>query len=387
MQRTHSILLALVTGAIGLLVRSDFVRAEGPNLLTNGGLDGVYHLQCTRLGGNAWDVVACDPAHIDPNTTILWNTVQVPSGWAAWWRSPNANQTDPNYFNSFPAYCPDKSTTPPNCVPWHAPDFRDTANDPQKSGPDRIAGGDNSLKYSSFLAVYEAGMFQTVGGLKPGEMLRFSAMMEAWSSSDNDSSTSNGQPSMNLRVGIDPTGGSNPFSANVIWSTPQDSFDHFSVLSIDVPAQADRVTVFTYARPVLALQHNDVYLDEASLIVLGAGTTPTIEITGTPVTPTPTATSTPSRTSTPTATPRPSLTPTPTASLTPTQTSTPTITPSPTPTQPPVLIVGSRAANLFWIAIGIVLGAIGLAAIVLRLMPKSPPDTADLGESTPIDRL
>ncbi|HET7377611.1 MAG TPA: hypothetical protein VFK30_12940, partial [Anaerolineae bacterium] len=71
----------------------------------------------------------------------------------------------------------------------------------------------------------------------------------------------------------------------------------------------------------------------------------------------------------------------------PTQTSTPTITPSPTPTQPPVLIVSSRAANLFWIAIGIVLGAIGLAAILLRLMPKGPPDTADLRESTPIDRL
>jgi hypothetical protein len=372
MRRIHFILLALLILSIALISRSarSVVQAQETNLLINGGLDGGYHPQCTRLGGNAWEVVACDPAHIDPNTTILWNKVQVPNGWSAWWRSPNADQANPDYFNSFPAYCPDKSTTPSNCVPWHAPDFQSTATDPQKSGPDRLVAGDNSQKYSSFAAVYEAGLFQTVSGVTPGAVLRFSVSMAAWSSLENDPSLSNGQASMNLRVGIDPTGGGNPFGANVIWSAPQDSFDQFSVFSIEVPAQADRVTVFTYARPVLALPHNDVYVDEASLSVPGAGATSTIEITGTPETATPTVTSTPTRTPTPTATQRPTLTSTPTASPTPTQTPTPTITPSPTPTKPPVIMVGSKAANQLWIAIGILLGALFVGAIAVRLIPS-----------------
>lgn len=366
MRRIYLIFLIALTFLIALINRS--ALAQTNDLLINGGLEGNYHLQCTRLGGNAWDVVACDPAHIDPSTTIVWDKVQVPSGWSAWWRSPNADQADPNYFNSFPAYCPDKSTTPPNCVPWHVPDFQDTAHDPQQSGPDRLVSGDNSQKFSSFSAVYAAGLFQTVNGVTPGQLLRFSVQMAAWSSFENDSSISTGQASMNLRVGIDPSGGTNPFSANVIWSAAQDSFDRFSVFSIEVAAQADQVTVFTYARPVLALPHNDVYIDEASLLaVVESGETPTIEITGTPETPTPTATSTPTPTATPTATPLPTVTSTSTPTLRPTLTSTPSITPSPTPTQPPVVMVGSKAANQLWIAIGIMLGALLLGFVVVRL--------------------
>ncbi len=370
MRRIHSILLAILSLSLALIGRSGSARADDLNRLINGGLDGGYHPQCTRIGGNPWDVVACDPAHIDSSTTILWNKVQVPGGWAAWWRSPNADQTDPNYFNSYPAYCPDKSTTPPNCVPWHAPDFRDTANDPQGRGPDRRTGGDNSQKLSSFSAVYEAGLFQTVSGLKPGTPLRFSVNMEAWSSSVNDPSISSGQTSMNLRVGIDPTGGTNPFGADIVWSAAQDSFDRFSVISIESTALADHVTVFAYARPVLPLQHNDVYIDEASLIELTAALTSTLS-TGPTTTPTVTATPTPTRTPLPTATPRPTHTPTPTVKPTATATHVPTATPSPTATRIPVLVVGPRGINQFWVAIGILIGALILAAIIIRFIPSS----------------
>lgn len=356
--------------SIGLLARSSSVWADELNRLINGGLDGSYHPQCTRIGGNSWDVVLCDPAHIDSSTTILWGNVQVPGGWSAWWRSPNADQTDPNYFNSYPAYCPDKSTTPPNCVPWHAPDFRDTATDPQGRGPDRRVGGDNSQKLSSFSAVYAAGLFQTVSGLTPGTVLRFSVNLEAWSSSDNDPSISSGQASMNLRVGIDPTGGTNPNSADIVWSAEQDSFDRFSVFSIESTALADHVTVFTYARPVLAVQHNDVYIDAASLIELNAALTPTVSSTdtGPTATPTETATAGPTRTPIPTATPRSTITPTPTVSPTATITHVPTAIPSPTATRIPVLVVGSRGINQFWVAIGILISALVVAYIVMRLI-------------------
>src|SRR3989304_2227832 len=97
---------------------TDQPAAVGPNLLNNPGMEGKYIQQCSVKGGAPWVQVPCDPGNYDIHTTDLWATAQVPVGWSAWWRVPNDNQKDPNYFNSYPAYCDTtKPYTPPNCVP------------------------------------------------------------------------------------------------------------------------------------------------------------------------------------------------------------------------------------------------------------------------------
>ena len=136
-----------------------------------------------------------------------------PDGWNAWWRVPNDNQKDPNYFNTNPAYCDfDKKETRSDCVPWHNPEFRDTAGGPQETGPERRMEGDNSQKYFTYYTIHEAGLYQQVGGVKRGDRLRFSAYMEAWSNAENDPLHSTGKQSMGMQVGIDATGGNNPWS-------------------------------------------------------------------------------------------------------------------------------------------------------------------------------
>jgi hypothetical protein len=354
------------------------------NLLVNGGMDGPYVKQCSAVGGVHWVPVFCgDP--VDFSRVRLWETVQVPVGWAGWWLAPNEDPTDPEFYNSFPNDC--YADAPPGCVAWHNPEFRDTAGGPQ-TPPIRRVAGNNSLKYFTFWSIHEAGVYQAVGGITPGQRLRFNIHIQAWSNNDNDPSFSAGQPTMHLRVGIDPYGGLNPYSSNIIWSNEREAFDHWELFSVEAVAQATRVTVFTYSRPIYGLQHNDVYLDEASLIVVNNvvaqpttaptatldGTLPTSTATGTATqTATASATRTARPTRTATATITPSATPTLTPSITPTPTHTPTPTASFTPTPPPVFVSGTvgsdtQIANAPLIACGLMLGMLLIATGVVQLL-------------------
>ncbi len=264
-------------------------QAAGPNLLSNPGLEGHYRQQCSLRSDPPWVPAPypCDPDKYDTASLNLWATAQVPQGWAAWWRVPNDNYNDPNYYNTYPHSCQNKSQRQPSdCRPWHNPEFRDTAGGPQETGPTRRIEGENSQKYFTYYSVHEAGLYQIVRGIKPGQRLRFNVYMEAWSNAANDPAHSAGQPTMGMRVGIDPYGGNSPWSSNIVWSPVQESFDHFSQFSIEAVAKSNIVSVWTRSQPYYALQHNDVYVDAASLVVVGdsATTTPTSAKSTRPVT-------------------------------------------------------------------------------------------------------
>jgi LysM repeat protein len=244
----------------------------GPNLLTNPGMDGKFVKQCSPRNGPHWVQVPCPENYEAAAGEIkMWETAQVPYGWSAWWRQPNSNFDDPNYLYTYPHMCPDWPQTPADCKPWHNPEYRDTLGGPQEDGPSRKVAGDNSQKYFTFYSVHEAGMYQVVGGVKPGDRLRFSVYMEAWSAADNDPFRSDLGQRMNLQVGIDPTGGNDPWSPNIIWTAPAESYDKFSLFVVEAVAKNNVVSVWTKSRPELPLQHADVYVDEASLnVVQGA---------------------------------------------------------------------------------------------------------------------
>lgn len=246
----------------GLVVPVINQEREGPNLLVNGGMDGAFAMQCSARGGVPWVAVPCGDA-VDYHLTILWQTVQVPQGWVGWWRPPKEDPNDPSFYD-YPNRCPDGA--PIDCVVWHNPEYRDTAAAPQD--PPRRLSGDNSLKYFTFYSVHEAGVYQRVYGLQPNQRLRFSIHVQAWSTNDNDAFHSSGQQTMGLRVGIDPYGGDNPWSGNIVWSASTDAYDQWQLLTVEATAQANTLTVFTRSAPVYPLQHNDVYLDEAHLVVL-----------------------------------------------------------------------------------------------------------------------
>ena len=235
-----SFVMALVFSAVGSAAAAP--KADGPNLLQNPGFESPYVKQCCQT----------DLTKYYPNTLI--GEVQVANGWSGWWLQPDQDPQHPSAGA---------------IVDWHRPEWREANCGPVCAN--RIHSGGNAQKYFTFWSVHEAGMFQQVSGITPGARLRFSAYMQGWSTNAAYGPSDHSQ-TMDMRVGIDPFGGTNGFSPNVIWSDAFDTFDAFGLYSIEATAQAGTVTVFTHSAPHYPNQHNDIYIDDASLVAVDAST-------------------------------------------------------------------------------------------------------------------
>ncbi len=270
-------------------------QGEGPNLLQDGDFE----------WGTPWEFQ-------DDRMEI-----QVAPGWRAWW------------LNNPPAYV----RRPYNCAGgsdngcyWAVPEFRDVQ---RAAHAYRVHGGYQAQKYFTYGRMHQAGLMQQVGNIQPGSRLRFSVYMQAWMCykyEDCDHGKVSDQPAeMHLRVGIDPTGGDNPFSPDIIWSPERAAWDTWVLFQVEAVAKNSTVTVFTHSRVDWdwARANNDVYVDDASLVVIGQAPTPV------PTRPKIAATQ-------PAVTQRPKSTSTPTRTSTPTPTFTPTATNTPLPTETPV---------------------------------------------------
>ncbi len=275
-----SALLLMLAPALALAEPSvQPVREGEPNLLTNGDFE---------ADGDTW-----------PMQDGI-GEVQPALGWRAYYvDKPPKYVVRPDYCYEIDLSRPDSKPKPTDdgCF-WARPEYR-----PLKTGPDtknRIHGGVQVQKYFTWGRMHEAGLMQRVTGITPGAQLRFSAFMEAWMCNDFVGACDGGRKSQNpttmhLKVGIDPSGGTNPFSSTVVWSGEGDSFDRWTLFSIEATAKGDAVTVFTYSRPEwvdYARTNNDVYVDDASLIVISAPQPPT-PTPGSGATPTPVKAATP----------------------------------------------------------------------------------------------
>jgi hypothetical protein len=206
----------------------------------------------------------------------------------------------------------------------------------------RVKSGDTAQQLFTFHGTHDGGVYQRIGGIQPGTRLRFTIWGSAWAGNKDEPDKSEGGGPMHTRIGIDPNGGTDPYSAAIVWSGEGNPLDTWVQFAVEANAARDTVTVFTRTTPEYPSKHNDVYWDDASLIVIAPPAPPTSPPTSTPRPwrPQPTnapPTATPTPANTPTATPTPTNTPT----ATPVNTPTPTVTPTPTLTPTPVIVTGS----------------------------------------------
>jgi hypothetical protein len=235
--------------------------------------------------------------------------------------------------------------------------------------------------------MHQAGLWQQVNGITPGARLRFSIYMQAWMCYEFVKACNNGrvsdQPSkMHLKVGIDPTGGDKPWGPDVVWSGEGDAWDQWVLFQVEAVARSSTVTGFTHSRADWdwARDNNDVYLDDASLVVIGQA--PAAQPTSPPK-PQPTqaaqitqaqATRPPQPSSTIAPTRAPTLTMTPTPTDTPAPTETPvrrvaTLRPEDTPTPSPFSRSGGSSGSMIglaFLAVAGFLGALAAGAMVGR---------------------
>ena len=214
------------------------------------------------------------------------------------------------------------------------------------NGGELLLEGQRSQHVGNQFATWHGGVAQTVS-VTPGNTYTFSVYSWGRASQNQYPAASDTGVNLNVRIGIDPTGGGIWSSSNIVWSGSINPHQSWQQVTVQATATSDTMTVFAGSNTGGANNcrtHIDIWFDNASLVASGpppTNTPPPVPATNTPrptntrpaVTNTPWPTRTPWPTHTPTPIP-PTLTATPTLTAVPTATPTPTSTLTPTPVTP-----------------------------------------------------
>ena len=240
-------------------------------------------------------------------------------------------------------------------TPWHvaatssSPSFANhDPNYDEETDRIRLDEAGKAQKYFTLFATHQGGIYQEVDSLTSGTTYRFSIYAYVWSSSFEDTEVSEDPGDVVLRVGIDPTGGTDGASDDIVWSTAATFFyDAYRQYAVIATAEGSSITVFVESTVGEPRANNYIYLDDAVLEVASESIvvvehTPTSESNpelandteppnegaeeddntgGSEGNVQEEPTDTPSPTATPTATETPLPTPTPTATIEPSATS------------------------------------------------------------------
>jgi len=218
--------------ALTLLCLPHFVGAaplqQGGNLLQNPSFEGSY---------SAWNGIP---------------QAQMPAGWTPWWADNSGD--DPDWANHRPE--------------WKPAEAEHFAN--------RVHSGSRAIQWFKSYATYNAGAYQQVN-VSGNARLKFSAYGQAWSCDEwkkCQDASSHDPANMSMRIGIDPTGGANPWSPSIVWSGYGNPLDAWGYFEVEATAQGSVVTVFLQSHPDWPKQNQDSYFDDASLVVVGDAPAP-----------------------------------------------------------------------------------------------------------------
>jgi hypothetical protein len=166
---------------------------------------------------------------------------------------------------------------------WEEPDVNDVRE------ARRVHGGARGIEVATAYSRHEAGLLQQVH-VEPGTRLKLSVWAHAWSNwhdgpHPDDRLWSEGPgyecgfrlegdapddnwANFTFQVGIDPTGGIDPYADSVEWGKGAHIYNcYHEVPAVEVGAQSRRVTVFLRSRTEWPFRHNNAYWDDAKLVV------------------------------------------------------------------------------------------------------------------------
>lgn len=254
--------LILVPLAAAHELQTALPQEIGTNLLVNPGFEGIGRpIDNSSPNWNNWTR--------DTYSGVQYGEIYTPEGWVTWWQEGGGLGR-------------------PECLV--------IAKEEPFLNPLRSYSGYYSTKCFTFFRKQNAGQLQVVRNVAPGTVVEASYYAHAWACDvDSPGALSCGDPyAFSFRVGIDPNGGTDPFSSNIIWSAPYYHYDKFGLVG---PLQATvgpsgAVTFFTRAEAKWEYKHNDAYGDHAALKVVSSGTPaeptpepppPTSEVQPTPI--------------------------------------------------------------------------------------------------------
>ncbi|MBI1278604.1 MAG: LysM peptidoglycan-binding domain-containing protein [Anaerolineaceae bacterium] len=235
--RLLALLILVVLG--GTVVTS----AQGDNKLVNGGLEeGDFGPYLGRRGGTF--------------------PIYLPASWNYWFAAPTSDRTNMG----------ERASIQPHPGPGPSPH-----------------GGSRALNISCGYFTCTAAIFQTVGNIEAGSNVQASAwsQVKACNLGGGTSCGSAVESGSQTRIGIDPTGGSDPNNPAIVWSAYVAPHDQWLSQSTSATATGTSVTVFLYSTQANISDLNKTYWDDVSLTGGGSGgsapgLTPAVPPTATP---------------------------------------------------------------------------------------------------------
>ena len=160
-------------------------------------------------------------------------------------------------------------------TPWHvaptasSPSFaNNNPNYDEETDRIRLDDAGKAQKYFTLFATHQGGIYQEVDSLTSGTTYRFSIYAYVWSSSFDDADDSENPGDVVVRVGIDPDGGTDGTSSDIIWSTAATFFyDAYRQYAVIATAGSSDITVFVESTVGEPVANSYVYLDDAVLEV------------------------------------------------------------------------------------------------------------------------
>ncbi|MBX7213609.1 MAG: SH3 domain-containing protein [Thermoflexales bacterium] len=193
-----------------------------------------------------------NPGHEHPGTYFAGRgEINVTWSWVPFWQEspPGVDPRDQNYRT-------------PEFRPPFARDY-----------PYRVWSGGGSDRWFNYFALNKgAGIMQVVKNLTVGSPIRFTSMLELWSSNDNDPAIppkSSRDGDMLVRLCIDQDGGPRDLTdPNVICSPWTQPYDAWRQVYVDGVALAPEVLVIIQSTAAVSVEHNDAYADDSCFEVL-----------------------------------------------------------------------------------------------------------------------
>jgi hypothetical protein len=174
----------------------------------------------------------------------------------------------------------------PYWLPFHNDDYHDGQNMQPECG-EILVGQASHRVYSGEAAQqcglsgggnFEAGIYQVVNGTQVSDTLRFSIWGLGWNQKrlnedpyDEFTSDYIVTGGLRFKVGIDPYGGTDWTSTDIVWSDPIDPYDAWTYMEVTTTARYTQASVWAYAHPeAYWLRWNQAFWDRAHLELSGS---------------------------------------------------------------------------------------------------------------------
>lgn len=191
--------------------------------------------------------------------------VVAPAGWLTWWRS---GPVDCALYAQLGTMGPCPAVEYPGLA-YRRPEFSVIPRTQQWLDPPRIYSGGQAARFFCTYGICIAGYVQRVQ-VTPGQQYVLGAWGHSWCSDNTDDpyhsqlETQDARLNCELAVGLDPTGGLDPFSPAVVWQTLY-TYDTYTYLQTP-PVTAERpvMTLYLRGRSLWGLRHNDFHFDQVT---------------------------------------------------------------------------------------------------------------------------